>query len=146
MFIQKLKRGFKHFLCGISLTLLIAAFISPSSFAQLSGLGYSEAPFLLLDNAAETRGSTPIEAIRAASASEEEITEELTLEKDGYAFTIVTFNSIGISVATKKVDQDWQFVCRAGGVMAPPELNDRCGIPLNTAEYLYQTFLSGPRV
>ena len=131
---KKMNRLISWFLLGLGFSLLIGT----ASYAQGAGLGYSEAPFSLIDNATEAIGDTPLEAIQAASADEGEITEETSVVEQGnYAFSTVTFNYIGVSAITKQVNDDWQFVCRAGGLMQPEELIERCGVPAATAEALY---------
>ena len=137
MIIKKMSRVVSWFLLGLGLSFLIGT----ASYAQDTGLGYSEAPFALIENAAEAIGDTPLEAIQAASADKEEITEETSVEQGDYAFSTVTFNYIGVSAITKQVDDDWQFICRAGGLMQPEELIERCGVPAATAEALYTNFL-----
>lgn len=134
---KAVRRFLLYFLLGLGIPFLIA---TPAP-AQDTGLGYSEAPFALIENATEATGDTPLEAIQVASADEEEITEENLVEQDSYAFSTVIFNYIGVSAVTKKVDDSWQFVCRAGGLMRPEELSERCGVPSDTAESLYANFL-----
>ena len=136
MRLKTAKRLFS-FVLGIGMSIFIAL---PAP-AQDTGLGYSEAPFALVDNAAEAIGDTPLEAIQSASADEETITEETLVEQDDYALSTLTFNYIGVTAITKKSGSNWQFVCRAGGVMRPEELNQRCGVPSLTAESLYANLL-----
>ena len=137
MITNKIRRVVFWALLGLGLSLLLGV----ASYAQESGLGYSEAPFELIENATEARGDTPLEAIQASSADEGEITEETSVEQGGYALSTVIFNYIGVSAVTKQVDDDWQFVCRAGGLMQPEEMTERCGVPAATAEALYDDFL-----
>lgn len=137
MIANKMRRVISWALLGLGLSLLLGV----ASYAQDSGLGYSEAPFTLIDNAAEAMGDTPLEAIQAASADEGEITEETLVEQGDFALSTVIFNYIGVSAVTKQVDNNWQFVCRAGGLMQPEEMTERCGVPAATAETLYANFL-----
>ena len=62
MIIRKISRVVSWFLLGLGLSFLIGT----ASYAQDAGLGYSEAPFALINNATETIGDTPLEAIQAA--------------------------------------------------------------------------------
>ncbi|MEL6601728.1 MAG: hypothetical protein AAFP20_00700 [Cyanobacteria bacterium J06614_10] len=137
MITNKMRRVVAQILLGLGLSLLLGV----ASYAQESGLGYSEAPFTLIENATEALGDTPLEAIQAASADEGEITEETLVEQGDYALSTVLFNYIGVSAVTKQVNNDWQFVCRAGGLMQPEEITERCGVPAATAEALYANFL-----
>lgn len=137
MIANKMRQVVSWALLGLGLSLLLGM----ASYAQESGLGYSEAPFTLIENATEALGNTSLEAIQAASADEGEITEETSVEQDDYALSTVIFNYIGVSAVTKQVNDDWQFVCRAGGLMQPEEMTERCGVPAATAESLYANFL-----
>ncbi|MEO0516284.1 MAG: hypothetical protein AAF171_03175 [Cyanobacteria bacterium P01_A01_bin.116] len=137
MITNKMRRVLSLAFLGLGLSLLLGI----ASYAQESGLGYSEAPFTLINNATEAQGDTPLEAIQASSADAGEITEETVVEQGDYALSTVIFNYIGVSAVTKQVDNNWQFVCRAGGLMQPEELIERCGIPAATAETLYANFL-----
>ena len=115
------------------------------SYAQESGLGYSEAPFALIENASEAIGSTPLESIQAASADEKEIIQEKLVEQNDHALLGLLSDYIGVSaVSQKTADGQWQFVCRAGGLMQPEELTQRCSVPAVTAERLYAEFLNTP--
>ena len=137
MSIRKVKQTMSLFFVAFGIVLLAAML----SYAQESGLGYSEAPFALIENATAATGNTPLEAIRSASADEGEIVEDNLVEQGNYSFSTVTFNYIGISAVTQKVKNRWQFVCRAGGLMQPEELIERCGVPADTAQSLYANFL-----
>lgn len=108
-----------------------------------SSLGYSEAPFELIENANEATGTTGLEAVQAASASTQAITLDRVVVADDYALMTVEYNYIGVSAVTKKQGRGWQFVCRAGGLMETVELTERCGVPSTTAETLYTDFLEG---
>jgi hypothetical protein len=103
---------------------------------QAPGLGYSEAPFELIDNPQAARGITPLAAIESASASEGAITEEATVSSGDYAFSVLTFNDIGITAVTKKEGMRWRFICRQGGVISTRELNTQCNVPPDIASDL----------
>ena len=110
--------------------------------AEERGLGYSEAPFELIENAqVDATGATAIEAVQAASASPEPIELDRIIVEGDYALLSVEYNYIGVSAIAKKQGTEWQFVCRAGGLMAPQELTERCEVPEATAESLYASFL-----
>lgn len=139
MIIRRTRHLLHLFLASVGIALLSASF----TYAQETGLGYSEAPFSLIENAAEAVGKTPLEAIQAASADEPEITQDRLIEQDDYALLAVSFDYIGLSaIAQQMSDGQWQFVCRAGGLMQPEELTQRCGVPATTAEQLYADFLN----
>jgi hypothetical protein len=141
---RKIRWFILMFLIAISAILfsqLPAAHSEPGQ-AEEPGLGYSEAPFELIENAETVAtGPTALEAVQAASAGTEPIALERIVVEDNYALMSVTYNYIGISAITKRQGSSWQFVCRAGGLMAPEELTDRCGVPSATAESLYNSFL-----
>lgn len=132
------------FSVAIALTLssnkLTSAQSSPAEPGEPS-LGYSEAPFALIENADAATGATALEAVRAASADNKLIALDRIVVEDGYALMSVTYNFIGVSAVAKRQGNIWQFVCRAGGLMAPEELTDRCGVPSATAESIYDSFL-----
>lgn len=141
MTIKRIRILLALFLVSLSVALLSAGF----SYAQESGLGYSEAPFALIENISEATGETPLKAIQAASADDEEIFQDKLVEQGSYALLSLTFNDIGVSaVARQNADGKWQFVCRAGGLMQPEELEQRCGVPAATAAQLYADFLNTP--
>ena len=106
-----------------------------------SGLGYSEAPFNLIENAEEATGTTALEAVQAASADNKPIVLDRIVVEDDYALMTVMYNYIGVSAISKRQGSQWQFVCRAGGLMAPEELTERCEVPSDTARSLYDNFL-----
>lgn len=106
-----------------------------------SSLGYSEAPFELIENVREATGTTALEAVQAASADNKPITLDRIVVESDYALMTVTYNDIGISAISKRQGSRWQFVCRAGGLMEPEELTTRCGVPSATAQSLYAEFL-----
>jgi hypothetical protein len=106
---------------------------------QEPGLGYSEAPFALIENPQAARGLTPLAAIESASASDGEITEEITVRNDDYAFSVLTFNDIGVTAVTQKEGMRWRFVCRQGGVISARELNTQCNVPPDIASDLSET-------
>ncbi len=108
------------------------------------GLGYSEAPFELIQNAEAATGATALAAVRAASAATEPIHLDKVVVVDDYALMAVTYNYIGVSAIARKQDRGWQFVCRAGGLMNPQELTERCSVPSATSESLYADFLEAP--
>ena len=132
-------------LLAITVTVSLGKFSSAQSGAAKAGergLGYSEAPFELIENAqAEANGTTAIEAVQAASASPEPIELDRIVVEGDYALLSVEYNYIGVSAIAKKQGTGWQFVCRAGGLMAPQELTERCEVPATTAESLYAAFL-----
>lgn len=134
------------FLIAIAVTLsfnqLTAAQPGPTK-SKGSGLGYSEAPFALIENADEATGSTALEAVQAASADAKPIALDRIVVNGDYALMSVTYNYIGVSTISKKQGSRWQFVCRAGGLMTPAELTERCGVPSATAESLYADFTGG---
>jgi hypothetical protein len=103
---------------------------------QTPGLGYSEAPFELIDNPQSARGITSLAAIESASASNGDITEEVTVSSGDYAFSVLTFNDIGVTAVTQKEGFRWRFVCRQGGVISARELNTQCNVPPETANDL----------
>ena len=141
MIIKRTRRLIALFIASVSMALLSAGF----SYAQESGLGYSEAPFALIENISQAIGKTPLEAVQAASADKEEIVQDKIVEQGNYALLGLTFNYIGLSaVARQNTDGQWQFVCRAGGLMQSEELAQRCGVPAATAEQLYADFLNTP--
>ena len=141
MSIKRIRTLLALFLASVSIALLSAGF----SYAQESGLGYSEAPFALIENISEAIGTTPLEAIQAASADDEEIFQDKLVQQGNYALLGLTFNDIGISaISQQTADGQWQFVCRAGGLMQPEELVQRCGVPSAIAERLYTDFLNTP--
>ncbi len=108
------------------------------------GLGYSEAPFELIENADEATGTTALEAVRAAAADDKPIALDRIVVEGDYALLSVTYNYIGVSAISKRQGSRWQFVCRAGGLMEPEELTERCEVPSATAESLYADFLEAP--
>jgi hypothetical protein len=103
---------------------------------QEPGLGYSEAPFELIENPQAARGLTPLAAIESASDSDGAITEEVTVSSGDYAFSVLTFNDIGVTAVTQKEGFRWRFVCRQGGVISARELNTQCNVPPETANDL----------
>lgn len=107
-------------------------------------LGYSEAPFELIENADEATGTTALESVRAASADDKPIVLDRIVVEGDYALLSVTYNYIGVSAISKRQGSRWQFVCRAGGLMQPEELTGRCEVPSATAESLYIDFLEAP--
>lgn len=104
------------------------------------GLGYSEAPFALIDNPQSATGNSALAAVIAASTQTPINLERVVVEGD-YAFMILNFNDIGVTAISKRGESGWQFVCRAGGAMAPQELTDRCSVPSSTAERLYDQLI-----
>ena len=147
MNIKQAQRFLLTCLVAIAVTISLSELSSAQSSsikAKERGLGYSEAPFELIENAhAEAVGTTAIEAVQAASASPEPIELDKIVVKDDYALLSVEYNYIGVSAVVKKQGRKWQFVCRAGGLMAPEELIERCEVPAATAESLYASFLGG---
>lgn len=134
------------FAIAIAATLLLSRLSSAYSEPVEKGepeLGYSEAPFELIENAREATGTTALEAVQAASASTLAITLDRVVVVDDYALMTVEYNYIGVSAVAEKQGRRWQFVCRAGGLMASEELTERCGVPAATAESLYADFLEG---
>jgi hypothetical protein len=109
---------------------------------QAPGLGYSEAPFELIENPQAARGLTPLAAIESASASEGTITEEVTVSSGDYAFSVLTFNDIGVTAVTQKEGFRWRFVCRQGGVISARELNTQCNVPPETASDLSEQLIT----
>lgn len=111
---------------------------------QESGLGYSEVPFELIENIDEAIGTTALEAVQTASADDKPIELDRIVVQGDYALMTVTYNYIGISAIAKRQGSGWQFVCRAGGLMAPAEMVERCEVPSAIAQSLYANFLETP--
>lgn len=132
----------KSFLLSVVLGICIVLLCTSISFSQETGLGYSEAPFPLIEDA-ENRavGDTAIEAVQAASAGDKLITLDQIVEEDSYAFMTVMYNDIGISAVTQRSEDGWQFICRAGGLMQAEELTERCHVPSTSASSLYMSLL-----
>lgn len=147
MTIRQIRRFVLIFSIAIAVTLSFGSLLpvqSEPTKAEERGLGYSEAPFELIENAqAEASGATAIEAVQAASASPEPIELDRIVVEGDYALMSVVYNYIGVSAIAKKQSTGWQFVCRAGGLMAPGELVERCEVPSTTANSLYTSFLGG---
>ena len=143
-----LRRGLTLF--GVSFVVSILLSIGCISTAQnQSLLGYSEAPFEVVEDLSTAVGETPLDAVRAASATavlEENLKTDTLVEYGDYAFMTISFNHIGMSTVTQKSGDQWQFVCRAGGLMTGSEMHDQCAVPLAVAGQLYNDLLAASAV
>ena len=145
MTIKQIRRFILIFSIAVAVTLSLGGLLSAKSEptkGEEQGLGYSEAPFELIENAqAKATGTTAIEAVQAASASPEPIKLDRIVVEGDYALMSVVYNYIGVSAIAKQQGAKWQFVCRAGGLMSPKELVERCEVPTTTADSLYRSFI-----
>lgn len=144
---------FRKHICGyvfLALCVVLTVIMVPSVNAQVDdseqGLGYSEGPFELIENPTSATGETPLQAAQAASENTSVMTQEagfiLPLENEQYAFITVIADYIGNSVVLiKSGNQDWQFVCRSGGLMEAEQLVADCGVSQAISTQLYEGLL-----
>lgn len=138
--------GYVFLALWVALTVIVVPVVNAQVDDSKQGLGYSEDPFELIENPTSATGETPLQAAQAASENISVMTQEavfiLPLENEQYAFITVTADFIGNSVVlTKSGNEDWQFACRAGGLMEAEQLVSDCGVPQSISTQLYQGLL-----
>lgn len=130
----------------VALTVIVVPVVNAQVDDSEEGLGYSEDPFELIENPTSATGETPLQAAQAAAENISVMTQEagfiLPLENEQYAFITVIADFIGNSVVlTKSGNEDWQFVCRSGGLMEAEQLVADCEVPQSISTQLYQGLL-----
>lgn len=143
-----MERSFNFLLTVVASAILAVLLCSNYLFAiaQEEGLGYSEGPFLLIDNPETAIGETPLAALQTAARDVNVIKEyaffSTTSGDEEYGFIVVTADDIGSSaVVLKTINGNWQFVCREASLIPEYRLIENCGVPEAIAPELYEGVL-----